>query len=105
MSKILYDHLIILEEIETLISEYRFEGKEKQEISQMIEETIHYRVLNVILINLPKEHHQTFLERFHQAPYDEDLLNFLKEKVANIEDLISDEIKILEKELKKDLMK
>ncbi|PIU03937.1 hypothetical protein COT44_00210 [Candidatus Shapirobacteria bacterium CG08_land_8_20_14_0_20_39_18] len=103
MSTIFYDHLIEFEEIEVALSVHNLDPKTKKEVSQMIEETIHYRMMNVILTNLPKEHHQDFLERFYQAPHDEGLFDYLKEKVGNIEDLLSQEIEKVKKELLADL--
>lgn len=103
MSKLFYDHLIEFEEIEIELTNLKLAGQEKEEIHQMIEESVHYRVMRRILDHLPAEHHQEFLDRFHQAPYHEDLLTFLKEKVENIEELIKEEISFLKKELLSDL--
>lgn len=103
MSKLFYDHLIVLEEIETVLNRQQFDSKDKEVVGQVIEETVHYRVMTRILDHLPREHHQEFLERFHQAPYDASLLAFLKEKVDKIEDFIREEIDTLKKELLKEL--
>lgn len=103
MSKIFYDHLVVFAEIETHLSSHPFHPKEKEEIHQMIEETIHFRVMTRILNHLPRPHHKKFLELFHQAPYNDEILLFLKEKVANIEELIREEITLLEKELLEDI--
>ena len=103
MSKIFFDHLIKYEEVEIALSVHKMEPKTKKEVSEMIEETIHYRVMDVILTNLPKEHHTDFLKRFYQAPHDESLLDFLKEKVSNIEELLTEEINKIKKELLEDL--
>lgn len=104
MSKLFYDHLIEFEEIEIELTKFKLVGQEKEEIHQMIEESIHYRVMRRILDHLPAERHQEFLEWFHEAPYHEDLLTFLKEKVENIEELIKEEISILKKELLADFV-
>ena len=90
MSKLFYDHLIELQEVEIELERFEFTPQEKGEIHHQIEESVHYRVMTRILDHLPREHHQEFLERFHQAPYHEDLLTFLKEKVENIEELIKE---------------
>jgi hypothetical protein len=103
MSKIFFDHLIQYEEVEIALSTHQLEPSKKKEVSQQIEEIIHYRTMTVILSNLPKEHHREFLERFYQAPHDENLLTFLKEKVKNIEELMTEEIEKIKKELLEDL--
>ena len=103
MSKLFYDHLIFLEEVEVVLSQHQLDSKDKEKIGAVIEETVHYRIMNRILTHLPKEHHQEFLEKFHQSPYDKNILVFLKEKVENIEDFIKEEIENLKKELLEDL--
>lgn len=103
MSKLFYDHLIVLEEVETQISSLELTSKEKGEIHQQIEETVHLRVMTRILDHLPREHHAEFLDLFHKAPYHKDVLAFLKEKVKEIEELIKNEAVALEKELLEDI--
>ncbi len=104
MSKSFYDHLIIFEEVEIALSKQKLSASEKAEISLMIKETIHHRVLARILTHLPREHHQEFLKSFAKTPDDMKILSHLKEKVADIEELIKDELKTLEKELLEDLL-
>lgn len=103
MSKLFYDHLIVLEEVEIQIASSNLDRKEKGEIQQMIEELVHYRVMAKILDHLPRQHHKEFLKQFHKAPYHEGILQFLKEKLENIEALIKEEILTLEKELLADI--
>jgi len=103
MSKVFYDHLIVLEEVEVQIASSNLDRTEREEIHQMIEELVHYRVMTKILDHLPRQHHEEFLGQFHKAPYHEGVLQFLKEKVEDIEELIREEISVLKKELLKDL--
>ncbi len=99
MSKIFYDHLIILNDLEIRISGLELEPEEREELGQLVEETVHYRILTVILDSLPQENHQEFLGFFHQAPHEENLLGYLKEKIEDIEEIIRREIKDLEQAL------
>jgi hypothetical protein len=104
MSKLFYDHLIVFEEIEAKLSSYNFSSPdEKEEVHQMIEESVHYRVMACILDHLPREHHNQFLELFHRSPHHPGLLTFLKDRVENIEEIIKKEVKDLEKVLLKDI--
>ncbi|MDP2632181.1 MAG: hypothetical protein Q8P25_00470 [Candidatus Curtissbacteria bacterium] len=103
MSKVFYDHLIILEEVKTELTSSEISSADKKEIDQMIEESVHFRVITKILDHLPREHHKKFLESFHQAPHSENVLNFLKEKVSDIENIIKDEVSALGKELLKEI--
>ena len=100
MSKVFYDHLIILEEVETEIKNVTETPEEKEELWKLIDEIVHHRILGSILDVLPREHHEEFLTKFHEAPHSEYLLSFLDERTEeSIEEIIRKEIKNVEKEL------
>lgn len=100
MSKIFYDHLIIIEKIDYIIKNSTESSEEKEELWKLVDEIIHHRVLACILDNLPEGYHKEFLERFHLAPHDESHTLYLKEKTGeDIEKIIRGEVKELEKEL------
>lgn len=104
MSKIFYDRFIILEEIEVELDNLGLEAEERQELDQLIDEMVHHRVLDRILTHLPKEHHTEFLDRFHRAPYDESLIDYLNEKVErSVEEHVREEIGQLKKEILEDI--
>lgn len=91
MSKLFYDHLIVIGEVATILD--GLDPKDRSEFLALIDETLHHHVLDVILTHLPKEHHDPFLERFHQAPHDKTLLTYLSEKTTvNIEDAITERV-------------
>jgi hypothetical protein len=93
MSKLFFDHLIKLDEVEAEIKKVTKTQEEKEELWQIVDEIIHHRVMGCILDKLPKKHHTEFLEKFHQAPYDEGLIAYLTEKIGeNIEEIIRQEI-------------
>lgn len=77
MAKIFYDHLTRYEEFVAELDRYEMAVEEREEIVQLADETIHLRVLDVILTHLPKEKHREFLEKFHGTPHDEKLLEYL----------------------------
>ena len=105
MSKIFYDRFIILEEIEVELDNLGLESEERQELDQLIDEMIHHRVLDRILTHLPKEHHAEFLDRFHKAPYDKGLLDYLNEKVErSVEEHVREEMRELKKEILEDVL-
>ncbi len=99
MSKIFYDHLIFFEEITAELDNYQISVEERREISSLADETMHHRILNVILKNLPKEKHEAFVRRLHQAPHDRNLLEDLKKDAADIEKKITAEAKKVRKEI------
>ncbi len=100
MSKLFFDHLIVFEEIEAEIDKSTKTPEEREELWGIVDEIVSHRVMGVILGKLPKKHHEDFLDRFHKAPGDIELLGYLKEKVGeNIEELIKAEIGDLAYEL------
>ncbi len=78
MAKIFYDHLVLREEVIAELDRYNIAVEEREELVRLVDETLHHQVLEVILTHLPKEKHKEFLTRFHQAPHDEKLINYLK---------------------------
>lgn len=104
MSKLFYDHLIVIEDLEDEIKRLGLEPEEREEIQQLIDELVHHRVLGCVLDRLPKRHHRHFLDSFHQAPYDEAHLIWLAEKIeGDVEKVIKEEIQSLKKEILEDI--
>lgn len=93
MSKLFFDHLIILDEVYAIVNQTANSQEEKEELWGLVDEIIHHRVFDVILGKLPHKHHHEFLEMFQKRPHDESLIDYLKEKIGeNIEELIRQEI-------------
>ena len=106
MSKLFYDHLIVLEEVEAEIKKNAETPEEKEELWGLVDEIIHHRVMEKVLDKLPRVHHEDFLTRFHQAPHDDGLMGYLTQKIGeNVEELIRQEIGELAYELLQDLRK
>lgn len=105
MSKVYYDHyLVVLKDVDKYIKETTETPEEKEELWQLVDEIVHHRVLGCVLDNLPGEHHEEFLDKFHEAPHDLTLMDYLKEKITdNIEELIKQEIGGLATELLEEL--
>lgn len=101
MSKIWYDHLTGREEINDLITSYHLQPEEAKELIELVDQILHHHTLNVILSHLPKNHHAEFIHRFHSAPHDAGLLEFVQEKVTVN---ISLEIKKQADRVKKDIL-
>lgn len=81
MTKLFYDHLVIIEDLFIEVEELEVTHEEKLAMKKMIDEIIQHQLLTHILDLLPKEDHEVFLERFHHAPYDTKHLQFLEEKI------------------------
>ncbi len=93
MSKLFFDHLVSLEEVEKEIKKVSASKEEKEELWQLVDEIMHHKVMGCILDKLPRDNHEEFLEMFHKHPHDEGLIDYLKEKIGeNVEELIKEEI-------------
>ena len=92
MSKIFYDNFLDLGKIDKAIKKVSHTNDEKIELWQIVDEIVHYRVMSCVLDNLPKEYHREFLELFQNAPYDEELLDYLKKKIGKDVKLLIHEV-------------
>lgn len=93
MSKLFFDHLLSLEEVEKEIKRVSSTKEEEEELWGIVDEIVHHKILGCILERLPEENHTEFLERFHKAPYDMGIMEFLVAKIGeNIEEIIRQEI-------------
>jgi len=94
MSKLFFDHLVVLDEVEVEIKKSAKTKEEQEEMWGLVDEIITHKALDVILGRLHRDHHEEFLGIFHKCPYDETLiLGYLKGKVGeNIEDILRQEL-------------
>lgn len=106
MSKIWYDHLVVIEEITSHLDQFEVDPEEKQELIDLIDQTLHHHVLNVLLNHLPNEHHYEFIASFHTNPADEKLLDYIKSKVqVNIEEEVRKQATRIKKEILNEIKK
>src|SRR3989338_7273636 len=106
MSKLFYDHLIVIEEIITVLDGHDVSDEGKKELLETIDETMHHHIFDTILTHLPKKHHETFLEKVTREPHNESILSFLKEKTTvDIEDEIKKAAKQLKQKIRDEIKK
>lgn len=105
MSKLFFDYLVELKEVDDQIKKSTKSQEEREELWGMVDEMIHHKVLGCILDKLPKDRHEEFLDMFHRSPHDEKLLvGYLKKLIGdNIESLIKQEIGDLSTNLLEDI--
>jgi len=91
MSKLFYDHLIIIEEVVAVLDEHKVDAKEKAKILDLVDTIIQHEILDTIFTYLPKEKHEEFLKMFHATPDNATLLSYLNDHAAvNVELAILD---------------
>jgi len=106
MSKLFWDHLIAFETLELDIKQVINDPEELDEMRNLIDEILHHRILGIIFDHLPEEHHEEFLNLFHEAPFDTNLINYINEKSGkDIEAVIKMEADLILTELTGDIKK
>ncbi len=104
MSKVFYDHLIVLDDVENEIKAVSTTEEERHELWHIVDEIVHQRMLELILDCLHHDHHDDFLHRFYSAPHDQDHIHYLNDKIeGEIEEMIKKEVKKLKKEILKEI--
>ena len=91
-----YSHIIEVETIVAELDSLELTESQRMHLAVLIDSTIHYTVLDIILSKLSEEDKITFIIRLKENPKDQSLLDFLSEKVEDLEQ----EIKIIVEELK-----
>ena len=72
--KAFYHSIIDVQKIHSHLEKVGLDKEEHLQTWDLIEETIHIRILDTILEKLPEKKHETFLEKFHKNPHDKKLL-------------------------------
>jgi len=105
MSKLFYDHLLVLEEVETEIKKTASSKEEREELWGLVDEILTHKVLGTVLDKLPRENHEEFLAIFHKCPHDEQVIfGYLKGKAGeNIEGELRQELKNFASDILKEI--
>jgi hypothetical protein len=105
MSKLFFDHLIYLDELEVEIKKTASSVEEREELWSLVDGIVTHKVLAKILDKLPRVHHEEFLELFHKCPHDEiTIFGYLKSRAGeNIEKELQKELKNISSEILREL--
>lgn len=106
MTKLFYDHLIIIEEVVAVLDEHKLHARDKAKILELVDQTLQHEILDVIFTYLPEAKHREFLALFHASPADTKLLQYLKDNsVINMELAILDRANKTKRKLLKEVKK
>ncbi len=100
MSKLFYDHLILLDELFVEIDTLDLTLQEKQQAKKAVDDLVQHRVITFILDMLPHQHHEEFLTQFHAFPHHIKNLTYLEERTRLD---ICNEITLLGKHIKSEV--
>ena len=104
MSIIFYDHLVNKHQILVIIDQTEGQDNLKNKTKQLIDDILHQGIVQYLLSKLKPKHHRTFLNQLHSAPYSPEIIDYLKEKIAqDIEDQIQAQADKLIQKIRQDL--
>ena len=104
MSQIFYDRLVVLEKFGKEVKKKTSSKEEEFELWNLVDDILNHKVMDLILEKLPLKHHDEFIEKFLEAPFDEKLFDYLKDKIEdNVEEIIEQEIGSLAYQLLEDI--
>lgn len=90
--------------LEHIIKSYAKTREEREELWRIVEEIMHHRIMGCVLDNLPKEHHDEFLDKLSKSNFNEELIEYLNKKTnKNMDEEIAHEIELIEKEILQDI--
>ena len=106
MSKVFYDHLILIPEVLSELDKYVSDPEEKTELIDLINQSLHHHTLDIILTHLSQDKHEQFLTRLKATPHDPSLLAFLKKEIkSDIESTIKVQAQLIKKEILAEIKK
>jgi hypothetical protein len=101
-----FDHILVLDELEEHIHAVAETPEEKEELWQLVDELVQNEIMGCVLDNLPKEHHDEFLEKFHEAPHSHELIIYINERIdGDIEVILKDKVQTLNTEIVEEISK
>jgi hypothetical protein len=98
-----YNKLIIIDNLIAELDSLDLSDEERIHLATLVDTSLHHAIMDEILSNLSPEDKKVFLSEMSKNPQDEVLLEFLNEKIDNIEDKIKTVSDQLVKEMHKDV--
>ena len=98
-----YSKYIVIEDLITELHGLDLSDEERHHLASLIDSQLHHAILDEILSNLTEADKKVFINKIKEDPESEDILDFLNEKIENIEGKISKVSDQLVKELHGDV--
>lgn len=98
-----YSHIVKIETVTVELDTMDLTEVQRKHLAELVDSTVHHAVLNVVLSKLESDDRMKFLAKLKKNPEDETLMDYLLEKVENIEAEIATAINELKEEFIKDI--
>lgn len=105
MTRVFYDHLVLIQDVILELDVHDLDLEEREELLDLIDQTIHHSMLDLILTHLPSDRHSEFITKFQTAPYDLALLDYLKVYVPDIDVKITTHAQKIKNDLRSEIHK
>lgn len=106
MSKSLFNHLTLVEEIITEIDMHDLSTEERDELVDLVHQTMNHHTLAAVLDHLPQDKHQEFITKYTNDPQNQELLAWLKSEIKiDIEQEITTQAAKIKKEILAEIKK
>ena len=93
--KYFYSKYIIVESLVEEMHTLDLSDDERHHLAALVDSQLHHAILDEILSNLSEKDKELFLDQMNEDPENENIMDFLKGKVDNIEEkirMISDKL-------------
>lgn len=106
MTHSLFNHLTLVEEIITEIDMHNLSQEERDELVDLVHQTMNHHTLAAVLDKLPKAKHQEFIAKYKNDPQNKQLLAWLKSEIKeDIEAVITTQAAKIKKEILAEIKK
>lgn len=97
-----YSHIIQIDSLFTELEELNLSAAEKHHLGELIDSTLHHKILDALLSELKDEDKETFLRLVSTSKHDT-IMQHLSEKVDDIEEKIKKAAEEIKVEMQKDI--
>jgi len=101
--KFFYTKLVNIETLISNLDELDLSAGEKAHLANLVDSSLHSAILDEILSNLSPEDKKLFLEKLETEKDHDKILEFLNEKIENVEDRVKKVSEQLVSELHEDI--
>lgn len=99
---ILIESFVSWEKVNLELEHLDLQAEEKEKIMKMAQELAELKLLDIVLEKLEERDKELFMEQLHGGSA-EIAAEFLREKIAGIEELLNEHTRLLEAEILKDI--
>lgn len=85
---IFYDNLINIHELHLEFDRFEIPFEDRRELIDLADSAIHHEIFDLIMVELPEDHHDTFLQQFSADPSNVEILGWLRGHVPDVEEKI-----------------